>query len=111
MQRPSLQLPWPYAPLWDVIQDTTGVDLGAAATTVTLTGLGAWLLTRVVKIISGRLEAEEVRLTKQEAEVTSLRVAVTDLRVQYAKCESEREANARALAQALIRIDHLEQGT
>lgn len=94
-----------------MVQDATGVDLGAAATTVTLTGLGAWLLTRVVKIISGRLEAEEVRLTKQEAEVTSLRTAVTELRVQGAKCESEREALSRALAQALARIEHLEQGT
>lgn len=103
-----LQVPWPYAPLWDMVADTTGVDVGAAATTVTLSALGGWVVLRVFKFLAGRLEAEEARLKSQESEVVALRQQVTALQVDIAKCHAERDSNREALARAGHRIETLE---
>lgn len=90
-------------------QDDGLGDLGGAATGVSLVAVGGWVVLRLVKFVSGKLDAEEKRAAAQDAEVVELRKRVGELAVETAKCHAERDSNREALARADKRIEDLER--
>lgn len=84
------------------------VDPTAAATTVSLSAIGAWLILRLLKSFSGRIKDEEERVRRQERQNEEMRDRILVLEKEVATCHAERAYNQASLKEAIERIKALE---
>jgi len=77
-------------PQLDLIPPSAG--LGDLATTVTLAGVGGYIVLRLLKSLSGRLDADESRMRAQEDENFDMRAKVLELSSALARSETQVEA-------------------
>lgn len=91
-----------------MVQDQPAGDVTGLVTAVSLAGVGGWLVLRLIKFASGRIDAEERRIQNQEQEVVALRTRVTELSAETAKCHAEHAAARETVARLERRVQDLE---